>query len=72
MKGDETENKKIGCTVNLMVKMFPLSLCDAVQCVKAGMGKASVSGKGIQALGKESRTRGVVRIPWRPVVQLST
>lgn len=31
MKGDETENKKIGCTVNLMVKMFPLSLCDAVQ-----------------------------------------
>lgn len=31
MKGDETENKKIGCTVNLMVKMFPSSLCDTVQ-----------------------------------------
>lgn len=31
MKGDETENKKIGCTVNLMVKIFPLSLCDTVQ-----------------------------------------
>lgn len=31
MKGDETENKKIGCTVNLMVKMFPLSLCDTVK-----------------------------------------
>lgn len=27
MKGDETENKKIGCTVNLMVRMFPLFLC---------------------------------------------
>lgn len=31
MKGDETENKKIGCTVNLMVKVFPLSLCATVQ-----------------------------------------
>lgn len=39
MKGDETENKKIGCTVNLMVKMFSLSLCDTVQCCRNWGGK---------------------------------
>lgn len=26
MKGDETENKKIGCTVNLMVRVLYFSL----------------------------------------------
>lgn len=40
MKGDETENKKIGCTVNLMVKMFPLFLCDPVQCCWNWCGKS--------------------------------
>lgn len=39
MKGDETENKKIGCTVNLMVKMFPLSLCTPAQCCQNWAGK---------------------------------
>lgn len=44
MKGDETENKKIGCTVNLMVKNFSLclSLCDTVQCNRSWNGECWV------------------------------
>jgi len=67
MKGDETENKKIGCTVNLMVKTLPFSLCDTVQCCRNWGGKGW-DGNVCQA-SVEGRRTAVVRIPWRSLVQ---
>lgn len=54
MKGDETENKKIGCTVNLMVKMFPLSLCDTVQRCQNWDGKGGDRNLGQASAAAES------------------